>query len=163
MKNEDLKEYEIRSRVYGDTGGGCMIATLEVYLPAKRRTVWANCDGESMLITSNDFHWNRDNRNGWKHPQSAEIFSMNLSDGLTMRAVPWVPIMRDTLDYTLEKESMRMRTLCIPTTLLPENLLQNFAPDDIQFLKEQGQSLFVTGGTEVSVEDPRQSNTMEFQ
>ena len=163
MKNEDLKDYEIRSQVYGDTGGGCMVATLEVYLPAKKQTVWANCDGESMLITSSDFHWNRDNKNGWMRPQSAEIFSMNLADGLTMRAVPWVPIMRDTLEYTLEKESMRMRTLCIPTTLLPEKLLEGFAPDDIQFLKEQGQNLFVTNGTEVSVDDPRQANTMELQ
>ena len=163
MRNEDLKDYEIRSQVYGNTGGGCMVATLEVYLPAKNQTVWANCDGESMLITTADFHWNRDNKNGWERPRSIEIFSMTLADGLTMRAVPWVPIMRDTLKYTLEQEVGRIRTLTISVTLLPESLLQDFAPDDIRFLKEQGQNIFVTSGKELSVDDPTQATTMELQ
>ena len=39
MKSEDLRDYEIRSQVYGNTGGGCMVATTEVYLPAKKKSV----------------------------------------------------------------------------------------------------------------------------
>ena len=36
----DPERYEIRSRVYGDTGGGCMVGTLEVYLSDLNKNVW---------------------------------------------------------------------------------------------------------------------------
>ena len=48
----EIMRYEVTDRIYGNTGGGCMVGTLAVRLPDLDKTIWINCNDEGVTITS---------------------------------------------------------------------------------------------------------------
>lgn len=38
----EIMRYEVTDRIYGNTGGGCMVGTLAVRLPDLDKTIWIN-------------------------------------------------------------------------------------------------------------------------
>ena len=79
---EDLKpvllrpqftRYTIQNRIYGNTGGGCMVATLETYLPELDKTIWVNCNLEGADLTSADHVWNEDHSESWERYEDVAL------------------------------------------------------------------------------------------
>ena len=63
-------DYEIIQRIYGDTGGGCMVGTLAVWLTGLDKTVWINCSNEGVTVTASDYVWNEDDSGNWSCEKS---------------------------------------------------------------------------------------------
>ena len=61
----DPNNYEIKRRIYGNTGGHCMVGTMEFYLPDIDRKVWVHCNDESVAVTTADTTWNEDGSNSY--------------------------------------------------------------------------------------------------
>lgn len=62
----EIMRYEVTDRIYGNTGGGCMVGTLAVRLPDLDKTIWINCNDEGVTITSADYVWNEDDSGSWE-------------------------------------------------------------------------------------------------
>lgn len=60
-----VMRYAVIDRIYGNTGGGCMVGTLAVRLPELDKTIWINCNDEGVTITSADYVWNEDDSGSW--------------------------------------------------------------------------------------------------
>ena len=69
----EIMRYEVTDRIYGNTGGGCMVGTLAVRLPDLDKTIWINCNDEGVTITSADYVWNEDDSGSWERYEDVVI------------------------------------------------------------------------------------------
>lgn len=100
--------YEVRQKTYGNTGGGCMVGTLEAYLPELDKTVWVNCNDEGVAVTSADCIWNEDGSGSWERYEDVLLFQVDLRTDAPEDAGPLLPLIREALAYTIDQETARM-------------------------------------------------------
>ena len=74
----EIMRYEVTDRIYGNTGGGCMVGTLAVRLPDLDKTIWINCNDEGVTITSADYVWNEDDSGSWERYEDVVMFGMTI-------------------------------------------------------------------------------------
>jgi len=110
----DPAEAELRSQVYGNTGGGCMVGTASYYLPSLGRTVWVNCNDEGATIASADYVWNDDNSGSWDRYEDVQLFSVQFNDTPPGGLGPWQAMILDTLAYTASQQAAQGRTFRLP-------------------------------------------------
>ena len=85
IKAHDLRpdfgsmDYEIIQRIYGDTGGGCMVGTLAVRLTGLDKTVWINCGDEGVTVTASDYVWNEDHSGAWARYEDVVMLEFDFS------------------------------------------------------------------------------------
>ncbi len=117
----DHLEYELQTQAYGNTGGGCMVGTQSFYLPELGKTVWVNCDGEGVTVTSADYVWNDDHSNSWDRYEDVLLFSTQFADTPPEELGAWLPMVRETLAYTMEQQAAHgRRAFDLPGRWLPE-------------------------------------------
>lgn len=110
----DPAEAELRSQVYGNTGGGCMVGTASYYLPSLGRTVWVSCNDEGASITSADCTWNEDNSGSWERYEDVLLLYVDFYDTRPDDLGPWLPVVLDTLAYTAAQQTALGMTFQIP-------------------------------------------------
>lgn len=110
----DPGEYQLQSREYGDTGGGCMVGTMSYLLPSLGRTVWVNCNDEGVTITSADYVWNDDHSGSWDRYEDVLLFTAEFIDTPPEELGPWLPMVRDTLAYTAAQQTALGRLFKLP-------------------------------------------------
>lgn len=114
-------DYELRDQVYGNTGGGCMVGTVEIYLPSLNKTVWANCSEESVTITSADCTWNEDQSESWKRYEDVLLFDVNFRTNQPENIGVWLPVVREALTYTIEQQTGKYgMSFCLPAEWIPD-------------------------------------------
>lgn len=150
----DPDRYEIRSKDYGNTGGQCMVATVEFYLPDLEKTVWINCNDESVVITSADYTWNRDKSESWERYEDVCLYSAFFRQELPEDATPWLPMIRKALEYTIEQETayFKNRAFSLPVAWLPESLREKAAPEYLAWLQAQGKEIQIGQDSRIELE-----------
>jgi len=103
----DHLEHELRTQAYGNTGGGCMVGTQSFYLPSLDKTVWVNCNDEGVTATSADYVWNDDHNESWCRYEDVLLFSAQFEDIQPEELGPWLPMVKETLAYTMEQQIAR--------------------------------------------------------
>lgn len=73
----DPARYEITQRIYGNTGGGCMVGTLAVRYLELDKTLWVHCNDEGVSVSSADFVWNEDRSGSWKRCEDVSILEIH--------------------------------------------------------------------------------------
>lgn len=96
------RDYVVKDRTYGDTGGGCMVATVSCYLPSLDKTVWVNCSEEALCIHSSDCIWNEDQSDSWSREEDVRIFSASLTDAPETLGT-WLPMALEAVAYMDER------------------------------------------------------------
>lgn len=139
IKSHDLRPdfdsecFEIRSRLYGDTGGGCMVGTLEVYLPDLDKNVWVNCNDEGVTITSSDYVWNQDHSGSWARYEDVVLLVVPFDEVSPEQVPAWAEIIQNGLRYTIGCHAERSR---LPFTLdaawLPEEYREQLEPAKLE-------------------------------
>jgi len=138
----DPNNFEIRSRAYGTTGGQCMVGTVQFYLPDLDKSVWVNCNDESVVISSADHVWNEDGSDSWERYEDVCLYSAEFDHELPEDAEPWLPMIKEALAYTIEQETAR-HSFSLPVVWLPESVRQNAEPEYLDWLMEQGKKISI--------------------
>ena len=133
-----ISSYEIKNRIYGDTGGGCTVGTIEFYLPETGRTVWGDCTDESVTVCSADITWISDDSDSFENPSDYTLTGVYLHDEQPEDAGEWLPIIKETLKYTMEQELELFGNFTLPVDWLPYSVRQNADPMYLNWLREQG-------------------------
>ncbi len=107
-------EHELLSRSYGNTGGGCMVGTASFYLPSLDKTVWVNCNDEGVTITSADYIWNEDHSESWERYEDVLLFTAGFQNTQPEELGAWLPMVRETLAYTIEQQAAQGKALDLP-------------------------------------------------
>jgi hypothetical protein len=139
----DPTNYEIKDRVYGDTGGGCTAVTLEVYLPEIKKRVWANCDGRGVDITTVDVIWGENHADAY----DCSIIYVSLDDDNPNEVKQWFTIMQEALAYYIDQtlSDARMRSfVSVPVEWLPDVVLKNADPDYLKRLRKMGKKASIS-------------------
>lgn len=110
----DPAEAELRSQVYGNTGGGCMVGTASYYLPSLGRTVWVNCNDKGATIASADYVWNDDLSESWARYEDVRLFSVQFNDTPPEELGLWQSMILDTLAYTASQQAAQGRAFRLP-------------------------------------------------
>ena len=101
----EIMRYEVTDRIYGNTGGGCMVGTLAVRLPDLDKTIWINCNDEGVTITSADYVWNEDDSGSWERYEDVVMFEVNFRDDDPQSMWPLLPAIHEALAYTIRRET----------------------------------------------------------
>jgi len=129
----DPERYEIRTHAFGDTGGGCMVGTLEVYLPDLAKCVWVNCNNEGVTITSADYVWNQDHSGSWDRYEDVVLQIVSFDESFPEQVPAWAEIIQEGLRYTIGCHAERSR---LPFTLdaawLPEKYRRQLEPEKLE-------------------------------
>ena len=138
----DPQRHEIKSRVCGDTGGSCLVGTVQFYLPDLGKSVWVNCNDESVTIASADFVWNEDKSGSWERVEDVLLFSAVYQEDRPEDAGPWLPMIKEALSFTIKEETARCReggAFWLPVDWLPDACRQTAEPEYLAWLREQGE------------------------
>jgi hypothetical protein len=156
----DPDKFEIISQEYGNTGGQCMVATVEFYLPDLEKSVWVNCNDESVVITSADYTWNRDGSESWERYEDVCLYSSFFQQELPEDAEPWLPIISKALEYTIEQETayFKDRTFSLPVAWLPESIRQKAAPEYLAWLQTESKELQIAQEGRIVIEKAYSQN-----
>ncbi len=132
IKRHDLRpdfdptHYEVIQRVYGNTGGGCMVGTVAIRLTDLDKTVWINCNDEGVTVTSADYVWNEDHSGSWARAEDVLMLQADFRTDSPERMGPFLPAVQEAVAYTVSQEmSHSSRLLDIPAQWLPEGYLIN--------------------------------------
>lgn len=165
-------KFEIRDRVYGNTGGGCMVGTVQFYLPDLERSVWVNCNVEGVTITAADYVWNEDGSESWKRYEDVLLYDQDFSQASPEAAGVWLPMIKEALAYTIGQETAACREghiIELPAAWLPDAYRQRAEPEYLTWLQEQGKDVSIGKGGVIEVDaafSPHtqdQPGTMEMQ
>lgn len=150
----DPNRFEIRSREYGNTGGQSMVATVEVYLPDLDKTVWVNCNDESVVITSADYIWNRDGSESWDRYDDVWLYTEFFHQELPEDVQPWFPMIQKALEYTIEQETAYFQghAFSLPVAWLPESIRQKAEPEYLTWLQAEGKEIRIIQGGLIEIE-----------
>lgn len=159
----DPKCYEIRSRAFGDTGGGCMVGTLEVYLPDLAKSVWINCNDEGVTITSADYVWNQDHSGSWNRYEDVVLQVISFDETSPEQVPAWAEIIQEGLCYTIGCHAERFH---LPFTLdaawLPEEYQKQLEPAKLERAVHQHELVDIQkDGTASFHQEPYHRNRFE--
>ena len=130
----EIMRYEVTDRIYGNTGGGCMVGTLAVRLPDLDKTIWINCNDEGVNITSADYVWNEDESQSWERYEDVVIREINFQDHTPEDLGPLLPAVREAVAHTMGQELERSsRPLSLPVRWLPEAYRQTAEPEYLEW------------------------------
>ena len=150
----ELMRYEVADRIYGNTGGGCMVGTLAVRLPDLDKTIWINCNDEGVTITSADYIWNEDDSGSWKRYEDVVMFEVNFQDDDPQSMWPLLPAIQEALAYTIQRETeCSSRLFSIPAKWLPETYRRGADPAYLKWAEEMDQPV-KAGKNGVVIHDP---------
>lgn len=101
------RDYVVKDRIYGNTGGGCMVATVSCYLPSLDKTVWVDCSEEDLCVSASDCTWNEDQSDSWSREEDVRIFSASLTDAPETMGT-WLPMALEAVAYMDERRMSDM-------------------------------------------------------
>ena len=148
--------FEIENRTYDNTGGGCMVATLEVYLPDLDKRVWVNCNDELVDICSADYVWNEDGSDSYERWEDVRLFIADFRQDRPDSTGPWFPIIQKALEYTIEQETARFGESCtfsLPILWLPASLREHAEPDYLNWLREQDKEISIAKDGRIVIDE----------
>ena len=146
--------YEITSRIYGNTGGGCMVGTLGVCLPELEKTVWMHCNDEGVTVTSADYVWNEDHSDSWDRYEDVAMLEVNFWDDSPKDMGPLLPAIQDAIAYTIGQETAHSSELFrIPAKWLPEAYRQHTDPEYLEWAIAEDHAVEI-GKEGVVINDP---------
>ncbi len=150
----DPNGIEIKSREYGNTGGHCMVATMEVYLTDLDKTVWVNCNDESVVIASADYIWNRDGSESWDRYDDVWLYRAFFQQELPEDVQPWLPMIKSALEYTIEQETAYFpnHAFPLPVAWLPESIRQKAEPEYLAWLQAEGKEIRIVQDGRIEIE-----------
>lgn len=144
IKAHDLRpdfgpiDYEIMQRIYGDTGGGCMVGTLAVRLTGLDKTVWINCGDEGVTVTASDYVWNEDHSGAWARYEDVVMLEFDFSAHSLQETGPLLPAIQEAVAYTLQQEVVHPGVpLQVPSEWLPEAFRQDIGQANMMSNSEQ--------------------------
>ena len=150
----EIMRYEVTDRIYGNTGGGCMVGTLAVRLPDLDKTIWINCNDEGVNITSADYVWNEDDSGSWERYEDVVMFEINFQDDDPRSMWPLLPAIHEALAYTIQRETeYSSRLFSIPAKWLPDIYRQGVDPSYLKWAEEMDQPVEI-GKNGVVIHDP---------
>ncbi len=117
-----------------------MVASVEFYLPHLDRTLWVNCNYECVTITSADFIWqDEDKQGGWHEYEDVCLFEASYRQALPEDIEPWLPMIHKALEYTIEQETAYLRggAFSLPVAWLPESIRLKAAPEYLAWLQAE--------------------------
>lgn len=158
-------KFEVKSQAYGNTGGGCMVGTVQFYLPELDKSVWVNCNDEYVTITSADYVWNEDRRESWERYNDVLLYQAQYLHEFPECVTPWLPMIHKALEYTIEQETSytRGRAFSLPPAWLPESIRENADPEYLAWLQAEGKEAQVVCGGRIEMEkDYPQSSQSTF-
>lgn len=121
----DSTRYEITQRIYGNTGGGCMVGTLAVRYPELEKTLWIHCNDEGVSVSSADYVWNEDHSGSWAQYEDVSIMEIDFWEQSPEDAGALFPAIQDTVTYTIQQAVQNSnRPFRIPAKWLPEAFCQ---------------------------------------
>ena len=97
--------FEIKTQIYEDTGGSYMVGSVEFYLPEADTSVWVNCNNETVSIYTLDIIWSEDNSYAWDKSDDYVLFYAILNDSISYAANPWLKMIKEALEFTIENET----------------------------------------------------------
>ncbi|WP_312645463.1 DUF4406 domain-containing protein [Hydrogenoanaerobacterium sp.] len=147
-------KFEVKSQAYGNTGGGCMVGTVQFYLPELDKSVWVNCNDECVTITSADYMWNEDHSESWERYDDVLLYQAGFDDALPDDVEPWLPMIKKALEYTIDQETryFQGRAFSLPTAWLPESIRENADPEYLAWLQAEGKEAQVVYGSNIEME-----------
>jgi len=130
-----------------------MLVTLECYLPETDKTIWVNCDGDSVGINNADIVWGEGNED----PYDACVICVSFYDDKPNEVKQWLPIINESLIYFIDQiltGYVADDSNEIPVEWLPNSILKNANPNYIRRLREDGEHavIAVRGNLRESVE-----------
>jgi len=127
----DANGFEIKKQMYGNTGGHCMVGTVAFYLPDVDRTVWVNCNEESVGIYSADTIWNEDDSDSWERSEDYLLYYTSFSSSIPDDALPWLSMIKETLTYTIAQATAHYYsdyTFSLPVVWRPDSIRECLEP-----------------------------------
>lgn len=152
----DPNNFEIKNRIYDNTGGGCMVATVEFYLPDLDKSIWINSNDESVNIASADYVWNEDNSDTWERWENVMLYNAGYGQELPDDIEPWIPMIQKTLEYNIEQETAHYRngyTFDIPVVWLPDSIRQHVEPEYLEWLQDNEKEIKITKSGQIVEDD----------
>ncbi|RJE46624.1 MULTISPECIES: DUF4406 domain-containing protein [unclassified Dehalobacter] len=152
----DPNKFEVRSREYGNTGGHCMVASVEFYLPDLNRTLWVNCNDECVTVTSADFIWQDEDKNGgWHDYEAVRLYDAFYQQTLPEDVEPWLPMIQKALEYTIEQETeyLRGQAFSLPVAWLPKSIWQKTAPEYLAWLQAEGKEIRIAKDGRIEIDE----------
>lgn len=150
----DPNVFEVKSQVYGDTGGRCMVGTVQIYLPELDKSVWVNCNEECVSISSADTVWNQDESDSWERYEDFTLYMTYFEQEIPKDAMPWLPMIYKALEYTIDQETKCFQeyAFSLPVAWLPESIKKNAAPEYLAWLHAEGKEAQVLRGGRIQIE-----------
>lgn len=139
----DPQNYWVTDCVYGNAGGAHMVSTLKFYLPELNKAIWVNCDTDNVSICSMDYHWNDDESESYERYEDVMIYEAVFENELPNDVMPWLPMIKRTLEYAIENETAN-DFYCSDVSFhlhvpwLPESIRQKVDPEYLNWLQENG-------------------------
>jgi len=158
-------KFEVKSQAYGNTGGGCMVGTVQFHLSELDKSVWVNCNDECVTVTSADYIWNDDHSESWERYDDVLLYQAGFDDVLPDDVEPWLPMIKKALEYTIDQETTysKGRAFSLPTAWLPESIRKNAEPEYLAWLQTEGKEAQVVCGGRIEIEkDYPQSGQSTF-
>lgn len=154
----DPNNFEIKNQIYGNTGGGCYVATVEFYLPELDKSIWMNSNDESISVASADFIWNEDNSESWGRWENVSLYQAMYEHELPDDIKPWIPMIHKTLEYTIEQETNNQCyrdsfEFTLPVAWLPDSISKKAEPEYLSWLQENGKELSIAKGGQIVIDD----------
>ena len=144
----DPNRFEIKSKIYGNTGGQCMVGTVQFYLPDLDKSVWVNCNDEIVIITSADYVWNEDQSESWNRYEDVTLQTVLLQQEVLEEDEPWLPMIKEALAYTIEQETAYFRgyAFSLPVAWLPDAIRREADPEYLAWLQAEEKEIRITEG-----------------
>ena len=152
----DPDNFEVKTQAYGNTGGGCMVGTVQFYLPELDKSVWVNCTDESASVTSADFIWNEDQSDSFERWENVCLYYTGLDNKLPDDVEPWLPMIKAALEYTIEQETSYFKsnhTFSLPVEWLPDSIAEYAEPDYLEWLKAENKEITIAKGGEIVIDE----------
>ncbi|MDR2022800.1 MAG: hypothetical protein LBQ71_06005 [Hungatella sp.] len=146
-------EYEIKSRTYGNTGGGCMVGTLKVYIPEIDKTVWVNCSDEIASIDAGDVIWDEENDGSWENAYDLNIYSVTLEDEIPEDVRQWLPMIKEALAYTVEQEIAECDFISLPVAWIPDSIREQADKKYLDWLRKKGKRAEIRKNGEIDIDE----------
>lgn len=158
----DPANHMVKSKIYDNTGGHCMVGTVEFYLPDLDRSVWVNCNNEGVTITSADYSWNEDDSGSWERYDDVALYVADFDQTLPDDVQSWLPMIHEALQYTIEQETAYFSesySFPLPVAWLPESIRQDADPEYLSWMQTEGKAIHITAGNRIVIDESYLQNT----
>jgi hypothetical protein len=132
-------KYEVKSKVYDDSGGSCMVGTLKVYLPEIVKIVWVNCSSDGVYVDAGDTVWDSENDGSIENAYDLNIYAVDFDDEIPASIDQWLPIIKETVAYTAEQEIAYLGSISLPVKWLPDAIREKADQKHLDSMEEKGE------------------------